>query len=858
MRHKRTRKLGKRSASLAVAFLIGASALLPASVLADTDPSPVRVNQVGYLPGADKVATIVSPSSMPLKWELRAGSGTVVAEGQTRVFGNDRASGDHVHQADFSSVTVKGSYQLHVTGAGASVPFDIAGSLYPDLPAEAMEYFYFHRMGVDIEGRYLSNPVFAHKALHPADESVACFNNWCQGERLNVRYSWADAGDYGIYPVNQAISAWTLLNLYERYPHVFPDGSLRIPEGGNGIPDLIDEVAFGSTFMRGVMPASGGLASHKIHNDSWSAFPVTSIDQENAMGRQAQPPSTNATYAVARNLAHLARLLEPYNREEASRLWTTAEEAWTRASANPHVVYSSQTADTEGGGDYGDKSISDDRYAAAAELYLTAFQLKDGDQASYRSAVTSSPHYLEVGHIDWASVAGAGTLSLLSAANDLPKQDIEAMKSGVRQHADGILADLRQEGYPSPIPGSENYPWGSNSFIVNKMIMLGFAYDVTQDLGYLKGMYRIMDYLMGNNAMRLSYVTGYGEYYETDLHDRWAWGKYMSGISFPRGWLSGGPNNELINDPATPAGKPAAKSYAAKNTAPDAWGSKENTINWNAPLVWVAQYLQDHKDDLNTAGGGEPVPDVPAAPAGVTADRSDGAVLLSWEAAAEAASYKVKRALVSGGPYTEIASVTSTGYQDQEVTNGAAYYYVITAVNAAGESMNSKQVEVKPADDGGGTPPPASDLAVEYRAGDTNAGDNQFKPHFRIVNKGTEPVSLSGLTIRYYFSAEGDVPQTFNCDWAAAGCANLVGTIKKLPEARQGADHVLEISFGSQAGSIPAGGTSGDIQSRNHKNNWTSYNETDDYSYDPGKSSFTEWVNVTLHRDDKLVWGIEP
>ncbi|MCF2944656.1 glycoside hydrolase family 9 protein [Paenibacillus tarimensis] len=858
MRNNRTSKLAKRSASVALACLIGVSCLLPATVLADTDPSPVRVNQVGYLPGADKIATIVSPASSPLKWELRSDSGTIAAEGLTRVFGIDRASGDHVHQADFSSVTVKGRYKLRVTGMGDSVSFDITGSLYPDLPAEAMEYFYFHRMGVDIEGRYLSNPAFAHKSLHPGDESVGCFNNWCQGERLNVRYSWADAGDFGIYPVNQAISAWTLLNLYERYPHVFPDGSLLIPESGNGIPDLIDEVAFGSTFMKGVMPASGGLASHKIHNDSWSAFPVVSIDQENAMSRQAQPPSTNATYAVARNLAHLARVLEPFNREEASRLWTTAKEAWRRAAANPTVLYSSQTSDTEGGGDYADKSTSDDRYAAAAELYLTAYQLKDGDLAAYRSAVTSSPHYREIGHVDWAAVAAAGTLSLLSGASDLPQQDIEAMEAGVRRYADGILADLRQEGYPSPLPGGEKYPWGSNSFVVNKMIMLAFAYDATLNLDYLKGMYRIMDYLMGNNAMRLSYITGYGEYYETDLHDRWAWGKYTNGIPFPRGWLSGGPNNELINDPATPAGKPAAKSYAAKNTAPDAWGSKENTINWNAPLVWVAQYLQDHKGDLDNAGGEEPVPEVPGVPSGVTAGSADGAVLLSWKPAAGAVAYKVKRALVSGGPYAEIAAVTSTGYKDQEVVKGTTYYYVITAVNAAGESGSSEQVTAKPADDGGGTPPPESGLAVEYRAGDTNAGDNQFKPQFRIVNKGTAPVALSGLTIRYYFTADGDVPQTFNCDWAAADCANLVGTISKLPESRQGADHMLEISFKSQAGSIPAGGTSGEIQTRNHKSNWTSYNEADDYSYDPGKSSFAEWDRVTLYRDGTLVWGIEP
>ena len=55
--------------------------------------------------------------------------------------------------------------------------------------------------------------------------------------------------------------------------------------------------------------------------------------------------------------------------------------------------------------------------------------------------------------------------------------------------------------------------------------------------------------------------------------------------------LSGGPNNELINDYETPGGVSAAKSYAGPGTAPHAWGSKENTVNWNAPLAWVAWYV---------------------------------------------------------------------------------------------------------------------------------------------------------------------------------------------------------------------------------------------------------------------------
>ncbi|MNN04818.1 Cellulose 1,4-beta-cellobiosidase precursor [compost metagenome] len=316
------------------------------------------------------------------------------------------------------------------------------------------------------------------------------------------------------------------------------------------------------------------------------------------MIRQAQPPSTNATYAVARNLAHLARLIKPYDAAEAAEMWNIAKDAWSRAQANPDVLYSSQTLDGAGGGDYDDAQTSDDQYAAAAELYLSAYAFEDHEISEYRSAVTSSPHYLEISTFDWQYTAATGTLSLLSAANDLPESDLETMKSNLFRHGDELLSTINEEGYPALISGNESYEWGSNSFIVNKMILLGYAYDLCRNLDYLKAIHRSMDYLMGNNALRLSYITGYGKYYETDTHDRWAWGKYQSGESYPKGWLSGGPNNKLINDPVTPANQPAAKSYAPANTAPEAWCSKENTINWNAPLVWVSKYIQNNLEPL--------------------------------------------------------------------------------------------------------------------------------------------------------------------------------------------------------------------------------------------------------------------
>jgi fibronectin type 3 domain-containing protein len=86
----------------------------------------------------------------------------------------------------------------------------------------------------------------------------------------------------------------------------------------------------------------------------------------------------------------------------------------------------------------------------------------------------------------------------------------------------------------------------------------------------------------------------------------------------------------------------------------------------------------------------------PAAPTGVQATAGNAQVVLTWNASTGATSYIVKRATVSGGPYTQIATPTATTYTDTGLTNSTQYFYVIVAVNSAGNSSNSSQVAATP------------------------------------------------------------------------------------------------------------------------------------------------------------------
>ncbi len=65
----------------------------------------VRVNQLGYIPAFSKLATIKSTSATPLDWELTDDSGSRLAFGRSKVFGEDGDAGELVHQVDFSKFT---------------------------------------------------------------------------------------------------------------------------------------------------------------------------------------------------------------------------------------------------------------------------------------------------------------------------------------------------------------------------------------------------------------------------------------------------------------------------------------------------------------------------------------------------------------------------------------------------------------------------------------------------------------------------------------------------------------------------------------------------------------------------------
>lgn len=334
--------------ALAATGLVAMPGAAPAQPVVGPD---VKVNNVGYVPGLPKRASVVHGATAPVGWQLRDAAGQVVATGDTTVFGADAPSGDHVHTVDFSAFDTPGTgYTLVVDGA-VSYPFDIDAAPYRRLRYDALAFYYHQRSGVAIEAQFVGAD-YARPAGHvnvppnTGDADIGCRPATPCGYTLDLRGGWYDAGDHGKYVVNGGISTWQLLNLYERTLHTsgadpgaLGDGTLAIPESGNGVPDILDEARWNVELLLAMQVPSGqplaGMAHHKMHDQNWTGLPTP--PHQDPQPRFLAPPSTAATLNLAAVAAQCARLWAGIDPAFASRCLAAAETAYAAAAQNPEI-----------------------------------------------------------------------------------------------------------------------------------------------------------------------------------------------------------------------------------------------------------------------------------------------------------------------------------------------------------------------------------------------------------------------------------------------------------------------------------------------------------------------------------------
>ncbi|KAI6817668.1 secreted endoglucanase [Hortaea werneckii] len=585
----------------------------------------IKVNQLGYLANGPKMATLVTNNMTTAQpWALHDRSGKVCFEGQTEYLGMDAASNQTVSKIDFTSFNSTGEGYTLVSAGDTSFEFKISTSVYNDLQQDALRFFYLQRSGIEIDGnlvgqKYARPP--GHLQIPPNkgdlivpcqvvhDSLIAYEEPWTCNYTLDVTQGWYDAGDQGKYVVNGGISAAQLLMAYERRsrydshgkPTPSEDGSLRIPERHNEIPDILDEARWELDFLlkmqvpessppqlfNGTMIDMSSLAHHKMHDNEWTPLPTE--PSQDPKRRELHRPSTAATLNLAAVAAMGARIFADFDATYAERCLYAAQTAYTAARRHPNILAPGTDWDL-GGGAYSDDDVSDEFYWAAAEMYLTTSSpdyLADLRENPYHTANASTAFSIPSG-FSWGSVAALGRLDLAMHLNETSSEKDRLVQS-VMDAAD-MLIEVQQNqsnGYDVFIT---EYQWGSNSNHLNNLQVVATAADISNNKTYRDAALRGLDYTLGRNALAQSYVCGYGTKVPQNLHSRlYAHQLDDSVPRAPPGSMAGGANENASDPPADDVLQGCAPQTCYVDDV-NSYSTNEVAINWGSALAWVVNW----------------------------------------------------------------------------------------------------------------------------------------------------------------------------------------------------------------------------------------------------------------------------
>lgn len=535
--------------------------------------SLIKLNQVGYKPSARKVAIV--PAGSAERFELiRAADRAVVMQGSLGAAQTWEFSNESVQQANFSSFNQPGEYFLRVAGVGDSHVFVISDDALNDVHAAALKAFYLNRSGIAIDARYGGE--HARAAGHP-DTSVmvhksAASNARPEGTIVSAPRGWYDAGDYGKYIVNSGISTYTLLASYQDFKELYQGLELNIPESGDGVPDIIDEIKWNLDWMEKMQDTDGGVY-HKLTLLRFSAIDVTPANETKQ--RYMIGKSVTAALDFAAVMAVASRVMREFESQfpgVAARYKAASLRAYEWAQQHPNALY--QQPEDVATGAYGDKDANDEFAWAAAELFLLTGDIAYFTEFRNRNADPAT-------NLSWPKVGALGYISLANFGKALLSKDqYDEVVQRLIVAADQQHQLFVDSAYDVPMALSD-FEWGSNSDALNNGLVLFQAYRLTGDQKYKDAAISTVDYVLGKNATGYSFVTGHGDYTPMNIHHRPSVAD-KTPIPVP-GFIAGGPHTGRQDKCDYPGDQPAT-NYADTVCS---YSTNEIAINWNAPLVYM-------------------------------------------------------------------------------------------------------------------------------------------------------------------------------------------------------------------------------------------------------------------------------
>jgi endoglucanase len=520
-----------------------------------SEASPdIRLDSLGYLPAANKQATIISQCS----------DFTVKAGGNRKAVYYGKTSGPFYQQdvnqtvwiAYFSKVNKPGKYYLDISGVGRSYDFEIGDKVYNFAFYTAMRAFYLWRCGTAVEGEFNGNR-FAHTVCHTDDAWQDYIGE--PNSRRDGTGGWHDAGDYNKYVVNAGVTVGVLFLAWDHFQDNLKNLSLDIPDTAPGYPDFLKEIKWEIDWLLKMQyPDGSGKVSHKLSALNFCGF-IMPEDEKNK--RYYTGWSSAATADFVAMMAMAARYFKPYDPNYAQKCLDAAIVSYEFLRNNPENKMSERGPFRTGGYPTMDY---DDRLWAAAEMWQTTGEVQYRRDFEWRAG--SQDDKISY-YWDWGDVKNLGMFTYL-LSNREGKRDsiVDDIRRDLLTTADSLVVRAKKDVYGRCLGGE--YRWGCNGTVARETLTLMVANKVSPNPDYVNTALDVIGHLFGRNYYGRSYVTGLGHLPPMNPHDR------RSGADKIRepwpGYIVGG-------------GHSARDWRDIQQSA----STNEICINWQAPLVYA-------------------------------------------------------------------------------------------------------------------------------------------------------------------------------------------------------------------------------------------------------------------------------
>ena len=425
----------------------------------------IIVDQVGYAVNSNKVA-VFRGEILPDTYQLiNMETEEVAYTGSVKEKGYNEATDENISYGDFTDFQVPGVYYLQAEMIGQSYPFVISDDPYAALFNTALKQFYYSRCGLTLSTEYAG--AAAHNACHTKTAELKDDTT----VQLDVSGGW-HINENGTRSVTDGCRAVNnLLLAYELYGDSFTDET-GIPESGNGIPDLMDEVKYEADWLLRMQDAASGAVYSS----------VSAIEDSGTSYRMYIDAVTmDATIQFAATMAKFSYLYQGFDREFATICLKAADRAYRYA------------------GQYLNDVSPEEYFHAAAELYRAtgAYQYRE---TVHQYLKGENEPDLDNDYIFWGSVVYLSTKQQV---------DVNLCETVITK----LLADVEQISYDSKKSKyltEGNKEQDNNCELLRKMVRLAVVDHIITNHEYMMVLENHLHYFLGRNALCISYLDDAG------------------------------------------------------------------------------------------------------------------------------------------------------------------------------------------------------------------------------------------------------------------------------------------------------------------------------------------------------------